>query len=330
MKQADFGYFDVSKLFFTSIVSWYQHKLKINIDESWIVPANGTIASLHLAADAVSKNNPILIFTPVYGVFKDIATNFGEMVTFPLEKEANDYRINFQELEKTIIEQGIKTILFCNPHNPSGKIWSNEELTKLVYLSKKYEIVILSDEIHGEINVSNKDFNSLANYMDSYSNIIVSSSPNKSFNLSGLNASYLIIKDKALKTVISAELNKFHITINRVGMEFISIVYTYGNEWHARMIQQIRINIQLVENLLSSSQVEIESPDSGYLIWIKLDKIQDVDLFVVELAQETGVLVETGSRFIGNYENYVRINVATSFNLLTIAIKKFKEYYDNY
>lgn len=304
--------------------------MKINIDESWIVPANGTIASLHLAADAVSKNNPILIFTPVYGVFKDIATNFGEMVTFPLEKEANDYRINFQELEKTIIEQGIKTILFCNPHNPSGKIWSNEELTKLVYLSKKYEIVILSDEIHGEINVSNKDFNSLANYMDSYSNIIVSSSPNKSFNLSGLNASYLIIKDKALKTVISAELNKFHITINRVGMEFISIVYTYGNEWHARMIQQIRINIQLVENLLSSSQVEIESPDSGYLIWIKLDKIQDVDLFVVELAQETGVLVETGSRFIGNYENYVRINVATSFNLLTIAIKKFKEYYDNY
>lgn len=304
--------------------------MKINIDESWIVPANGTIASLHLAADAVSKNNPILIFTPVYGVFKDIATNFGEMVTFPLEKEANGYRINFQELEKTIIEQGIKTILFCNPHNPSGKIWSNEELTKLVYLSKKYEIVILSDEIHGEINVSNKDFNSLANYMDSYSNIIVSSSPNKSFNLSGLNASYLIIKDKALKTVISAELNKFHITINRVGMEFISIVYTYGNEWHARMIQQIRINIQLVENLLSSSQVEIESPDSGYLIWIKLDKIQDVDLFVVELAQETGVLVETGSRFIGNYENYVRINVATSFNLLTIAIKKFKEYYDNY
>lgn len=304
--------------------------MKINIDESWIVPANGTIASLHFAADAVSKNNPILIFTPVYGVFKDIATNFGEMVTFPLEKEANGYRINFQELEKTIIEQGIKTILFCNPHNPSGKIWSNEELTKLVYLSKKYEIVILSDEIHGEINVSNKDFNSLTNYMDSYSNIIVSSSPNKSFNLSGLNASYLIIKDKALKTVISAELNKFHITINRVGMEFISIVYTYGNEWHARMIQQIRINIQLVENLLSSSQVEIESPDSGYLIWIKLDKIQDVDLFVVELAQETGVLVETGSRFIGNYENYVRINVATSFNLLTIAIKKFKEYYDNY
>ena len=263
-------------------------------------------------------------------MFKDIATNFGQMVTFPLEKEVKGYRIDFQKLEKTIIEQGIQTILFCNPHNPSGKIWSDEELTKLVHLCKKYDIIILSDEIHGEIIVSNKNFNSMVNYMNCYSNIIVSSSPNKSFNLSGLNASYLIIKDKTLRTIISAELNKFHITINRVGMEFISIVYTYGNEWHARMIQQIKTNIQLVENLLSSSQVEIENPDSGYLIWIKLDKIKDIDLFIVELAQETGVLIETGSRFIGNYEKYVRINVATSFDLLEIAIKKFREYYDNY
>ena len=330
IQRGDFGYFDVSDFFYTSIIGWYQNKLKTKVDRSWIIPANGTIASLHLAADAVSKNNPILIFTPVYGVFKDIATNFGNMVTFPLEKEANGYRINFQELEKTIIEKAIKTVLFCNPHNPSGKIWSDEELTKLVHLCKKYEIVILSDEIHGEINVSNKKFNSLVNYMNSYSNIIVSSSPNKSFNLSGLNASYLIIKDLALRAIISAELNKYHITINRLGMEFISIVYMHGNEWHTRMINQIKTNIQLVEDLLSSSQVEIESPDSGYLIWIKLDKIKDIDLFVVELAQETGVLIETGSRFVGNYEKYIRINVATSYNLLTIAITKFKEYYDNY
>ena len=263
-------------------------------------------------------------------MFKDIATNFGEMTTFPLKKEASGYSIDFQELEKIITERCIKTILFCNPHNPSGKIWSDEELTKLVYLCKKYEIVLLSDEIHGEINVSDKAFNSLVNYMDSYSNIIVSSSPNKSFNLSGLNASYLIIKDEALRAIISTELKKFHITINRVGMEFISIVYTYGNEWHARMIQQIKNNIQLVENLLSSSQIEIKRPDSGYLIWMKLDKIKDIDLFIVELAEETGVLIETGSRFIENYENYVRINVATSYDLLTIAIKKFKKYYDNY
>ena len=304
--------------------------MKTKIDKSWIVPANGTIASLHLAADIVSKNKPILIFTPVYGVFKDIATNFGEMVTFPLEKEENSYRINFQELENTITKRGIKTILFCNPHNPSGKIWSDEELTKLVDLCKKYELVLLSDEIHGEINVSDKPFNSLIHYMDSYSNIIVSSSPNKSFNLSGLNASYLIIKDDALRESINAELKRFHITINRVGMEFISIVYTYGNEWHTRMIQQIKTNIQLVENLLSSSQIDIERPDSGYLIWMKLDKIRNVDSFVVELAEETGVLIETGSRFIENYENYARINVATSPKLLTTAIKKFKEYYDNY
>lgn len=330
IKKGDFGYFDVSDAFFNSIVDWYQSKLRTSIDKSWIIPANGTIASLYLAAHVVADNKPILLFTPVYGVFKDIASNFGERVTFPLNLEENGYTIDFELLEETIKEKRIQTILFCNPHNPSGKIWSNEELTKLVYLCKAYGIILLSDEIHGEINVSDKPFNSLIHYMNVYPNIIVSSSPNKSFNLSGLNASYLIVKDEALRAVINAELKKFHITINRVGMEFIRIVYTYGNEWHIRMIQQIKTNIQLVEKLLNSSQIQIEKPDSGYLIWMKLNKIEDTDSFVIELAKETGVLIETGSRFIENYENYVRINVATSSDLLTTAIKKFKEYYDHY
>lgn len=330
IKKGDFGYFDVSDAFFNSIVDWYQSKLRTSIDKSWVIPANGTIASLHLTAHAVADDKPILLFTPVYGVFKDIASNFGERVTFPLNLETNGYTIDFELLEETIKEKRIQTILFCNPHNPSGKIWSNEELTKLVYLCKAYGIILLSDEIHGEINVSDKPFNSLIHYMDVYPNIIVSSSPNKSFNLSGLNASYLIVKDEALRAVINAELKKFHITINRVGMEFIRIVYTYGNEWHVRMIQQIKTNIQLVEKLLNSSQIQIEKPDSGYLIWMKLNKIEDTDSFVIELAKETGVLIETGSRFIENYENYVRINVATSSDLLTTAIKKFKEYYDHY
>ncbi|QQP70055.1 aminotransferase class I/II-fold pyridoxal phosphate-dependent enzyme [Carnobacterium sp. CS13] len=330
IKKGDFGYFDISDAFFNSIVNWYQSKLMTSIDKSWIIPANGTIASLHLAAHAVADDKPILIFTPVYGVFKDIASNFGEMVTFPLKLEENEYTIDFALLEVTIKEKQIKTILFCNPHNPSGKIWSNEELTKLVYLCKSYGIVLLSDEIHGEINVSDKPFSSLIHYMEDYSKIIVSSSPNKSFNLSGINASYLIIKNEALRAVTNTELKKFHITINRIGMEFITIVYKYGNDWHDRMIQQIKINIQLVKTLLKSSQIQFEEPDSGYLIWMKLNKIENIDSFVIELAKETGVLIETGSRFIENYENYVRINVATSPILLEEAINKFKLFYDQY
>lgn len=330
IKKGDFGYFDISDAFLNSIVNWYQSKLMTSIDKSWIIPANGTIASLHLAAHAVADDKSILIFTPVYGVFKDIASNFGEMVTFPLKLEENEYTIDFALLEVIIKEKQIKTILFCNPHNPSGKIWSNEELTKLIYLCKSYGIVLLSDEIHGEINVSDKPFSSLIHYMEDYSNIIVSSSPNKSFNLSGINASYLIIKNEALRAVTNTELKKFHITINRIGMEFITIVYKYGNDWHDRMIQQIKINIQLVKNLLKSSQIQFEEPDSGYLIWMKLNKIENIDSFVIELAKETGVLIETGSRFIENYENYVRINVATSPILLEEAINKFKLFYDQY
>lgn len=326
----DFGYFDVPAAFYENIQSWYRDKLDTPIEKEWIIPANGTIASIHSAAHLVSQNRPILMFTPVYGVFKDVAAHFGGIVTLPLINNEACYEIDFEALEKLVADGEIKTLLFCNPHNPSGRIWSYGELAALVQLCKRYGVTILSDEIHGELNLSPKRFVSLIAFMEEYADIIVCSSPNKTFNLSGLTASYVIIRDGKLRKAFQQELDCFHITINRAGMQFISSAYQYGKDWHTQLLGYLQGNLQLLEEQLEGLELHWMRPDAGYLVWLRLDKVSDVDRFVVALAQETGVLIETGSRFVADFENYVRLNIATSSSLLSEALSRFRLFYENY
>lgn len=330
IETGDFGYFDVQDSFYDAIQSWYKDRLGIPIEKEWIVPANGTIASMHFAADLVSKCKPIMMLTPVYGVFKDIATNFGGMVTVPLLKADGAYRIDTERMEQEIVSQSVGTLLFCNPHNPSGRIWSYEELQEVVRICKKHGVTILSDEIHGELNLSEKTFVSLISFMDEYEDIIVASSPNKTFNLSGMTASYVIIRNPELRQAYQRELARFHITINRAGMTFIAAAYGYGRDWHTALIDYLKGNMALMEEQLTGLDLEWMRPDSSFLVWIKLNKVSDVDRFVLELAQQTGVLVETGSRFVANYGNYVRLNCATSRRFLGEALDKFRDFYQNY
>lgn len=330
VETGDFGYFDVQDSFYDAIQSWYKDKLGTSVEKEWIVPVNGTIASMHFAADLVSKGKPIMMLTPVYGVFKNIATNFGGMVTVPLLEVDGAYSIDFERMEQEILCQNVRTLLFCNPHNPSGRIWSYEELQKVVRVCKKHGVTILSDEIHGELNLSEKPFVSLISFMDEYEDIIVASSPNKTFNLSGLTASYVIIRNPELRQAYQRELARFHITINRAGMAFISSVYEYGRDWHNDLIDYLKGNMTLMKDQLEGLDLEWMRPDSGFLVWIRLNKVTDVDRFVLELAQETGVLIETGSRFVADYGSYVRLNCATSRGFLGEALDKFRDFYQNY
>lgn len=330
IETGDFGYFDVQDSFYGNIQSWYKDKLGTPIEKEWIVPANGTIASLHFAADLVSNGRPIMMLTPVYGVFKDIAKNFGGMVTVPLLEADGTYRIDMERLEQEITAQNVGTLLFCNPHNPSGRIWSYGEQEKVVRICKRHNVTILSDEIHGELNLSEKPFVSLISFMEEYADIIVASSPNKTFNLSGLTASYIIIRNPALREAYQRELARFHITINRAGMAFISSVYANGRAWHQALLDYLKGNMNLAAECFDGLDLEWMRPDSGFLVWIKLNKVSDVDRFVLELAQQTGVLVETGSRFVADYGNHIRLNCATSRAFLGEALDKFRNFYEGY
>ncbi|MCM2139837.1 MalY/PatB family protein [Vagococcus fluvialis] len=329
LSHGDFGYFDLQESYYDSIVRWYKQTKDITLQKEWLLPSVGTVSSMHFIAKTVE--NPVFAtLTPVYGSFKKLSDYYGKLVEIPLLWNEGKYEIYFELFEKYIIQNNINVILFCNPHNPSGQLWSFEELEQLVSLCKKYDVLIMSDEIHSDLCKRESNFISLIHFFDRYKNIVISNSPNKAFNLSGLNSSYIITHNNELLKKINYEHEKLHISVNRVGAKYTEVVYRKGIEWLENLEDYLENNIDLLISILDLPGIHVVSPESGYLIWIELENIKDVDLFVRKLAQKTGVLIETGSRFISNYGSFVRINVATSQRILEKGMLEFKEFYLSY
>lgn len=328
LKDCDFGYFHVQLSYFEAIVAWYQDVHHTKIKPEWIVPSVGTITTLHFACDCFVKGKGIATFTPIYGSFAG-CLKMGTPIYLPLSVDEHGlYQIDFETLETEMKNGHIQALLLCSPHNPGGRVWTKAELKQIVTISKKYGVYLFADEIHSDFTLQG-EFTSLIEFADEYDRILVSSSPNKTFNISGLCGSYLVCANEKMRQVITAYMDHLHLGPNRFAIEMTQIVYTYGKERLFELKQIIQNNIDIVKDALKDEDVTIMDVQAGYLMWIKLNKIkaEDVDQFVIDLAKATHVLIERGSRFIDHYDNYIRLNVATSPKIVIEAMKRFKEYY---
>ena len=325
----DLGYFHVQDSFYQSIVHWYKNIHGIELQTEWILPSVGTISSLHLACDALVRGQNILTMTPVYGPFKNCC-HIGNMFTCPLLLNENRYDIDFESLEQSFEVNRINAILICNPHNPGGRCWSREELQRLVDLCRKYEVYILSDEIHADLQISENRFTSLIEFHDQYNRIIVSASPNKTFSISGLSTSYILCADAQIREIYTDYMNHLHLNSNRLGIEMIEMVYNYGQDWCLQLQKVIRSNTDLVVKTMEELNITVMKPDAGFLVWIHMDDSVDADQFILDLAQKYHVFLETGSRFVEHYEGWIRINVGTAPKLVEEAMNRFRQMFLEY
>lgn len=326
----DFGYFDVKDSFYNSIKKWYKEQYKCDVKREWIVPSIGALTSMNLIVENIfDKNDKILIFTPVYGPFKDaIKNNNMTLVCHKLFIKDNRYYIDFEKLESQL--KDVRGIILCNPHNPSGRCWSKDELERLIGLCNKNNITIISDEVHGDLTLKDNKFISLAKYLDNQKNIIVISSPNKTFNIAGLNISTFLCSNKILREHLEDEFNKRKMHVNRLGCDFSTICYKNGYKWLEALKANLNENMNLAIDIIKNTNIEIIEPEAGYLLWVKLTYISNIDDFVIELANNKKVLLETGSRFIENYEGFLRINIATSKEILREAMLRLVDFYNSY
>lgn len=329
VKEPDFGYFHIQDSFYESILEWHQKVHGLTIHKEWILPSIGTITSLHMASDLLVRGKGMLAMTPVYGSFKS-CLEIGKPCYLPLLEKASRFFIDYEGLETKLKTDDIKAILFCNPHNPGGRLWSYEELKRLVLLCKKYDVLLLSDEIHSDLLLTGERFVSVMEFCDLYDGIITATSPNKTFNISGLSGSYLLCVNASIREQIEAYMQRLHLSSNRIAIEMMEICYRNGYQRLQELKAIIQQHMQMVKQMLQDLDVDIMEPEAGYLVWIKLPKIENVDDFVLALAKQTHVLVETGSRFIQNYEQHIRINVATSTTLLQKALTLFHDFYKDY
>ncbi len=314
------GYTSLTLDFYNAIINWQKRRHNVNVKKEWINIGYGTVSTLHLLNKTyLNRGEYILISTPAYEPFYNSAINSGNKVIFsPLKEENNMYFINYEDMEEKMKKYSPKLFIFCNPHNPSGRIWTKFEIEKVASLCLKYNVILVSDEVHSEMIFDKKHESSLGLDEKYLQNLIFLSSPNKAFNLGGLKTSYSIIPNKDLREKLKIKMKENSITSpNILGLVSLIGAYNICEDWLDDLSKYIYQNYIFIKEKLENKYI-VFPMESSYLLWVK---VKNGEKLTKKLA-EKGVLVESGTHFVSGGEEFIRINLGTARKYLEMAVKE--------
>ena len=328
-----YGYQDTSKEYFEAYKSFYHRRHNINFEIDDCIFSTGVVASIDsIFRHLFSKGDNVLVFTPVYHIFFNCINNNGlNLIELPLEYKNNYYSLDLNKVKKTIVEKDIKVLLLCNPNNPTGNIYSLAELTFLAEICRENNVLLISDEIHGEIVDNDTKYNPILSIDEKYhSGIISLFSGSKVFNIAGLHSSIIVVKNKDLKDKIQDGVYKDDIgEPNYFAVNANIAAFTKGDEYIKELNDYLYQNKKYVEDFIENKLPNLKyiKTKATYLLWIDISYYSnDSKRFADELKAKTGLYLSDGAQFRGNGNNFVRMNIATSLDNVKLAMSKLFEF----
>jgi cysteine-S-conjugate beta-lyase len=326
-----YGYTGVPHTTKTSIKQWLSTRHNWNIDHDSILFSTGVVPAIASTILALTKpHEKVLVQSPVYYPFFNMITkNSRELINSPLTYDENQMKMNFNHIEQCFRE-GVKLFLLCNPHNPGGRVWTKEELTILGNLCVKYNVYILSDEIHSDIVFLPNTHTPIASLSKEVSNLVVTCiAPSKTFNLAGLQAAAVISENKIiLDKLNSIQESQGFFTLNMFGIIAMEAAYTYGQNWLDNLLVYLEDNIDFSINFIKSyiPSLQLTKPESTYLLWINYNNLGISNTEVAKLLIEKGKLaLEPGEKFGVGGEGYVRMNIGCPRQTLEKGLQRLKK-----
>lgn len=322
-----FGYTTTDEQLDRTVQQWLVKQHGWEIDPDWLIYSPGVIPTIHMTI--LTQTNPgdkILIQTPVYHPFQRIIKSHQrELVTNSLIFHEGRYTIDFTDLEEKF-KQGVKVMLFCSPHNPVGRVWTEEELTNVLQLAEKYNVLIISDEIHADLIFKPAKHTPIGSLDSAISDQIISCfSPTKTFNLAGLQVSYAVIPDKKLRNEILAIFAKYGLnSLNTLGITALDAAYQSGDEWLAGLLQLLEQNYQLIEDTFADhEEIDVIRPEGTYLIWLDCRKMNLSQSELVKfMAEEAKVGLNNGLTFGEEGRGFMRLNIASPTSYIKAGVDK--------
>ena len=325
-----FGYTYQDKEFFDAIINWQNRRHNWEVSARSISVISGVIPALALSIKAFSEEDDrIMIQPPVYPPFYELIEKSGrELVKNPLIEKDGNYSIDFVDMENSF-KDGVKVIILNNPHNPVGKVWTREELETLVELCLKYDVKILSDEIHSDLITSSNPHIPIASISKEASEITITCmAPTKSFNIAGLAIAYTIITDNKLRKAYRRELNNLHLFIgNTIGTEALIAAYNDSETWLDNMLEYVKANVEYVSDYLKKNipQISTAKNEGTYLLWLDFRKLNLSNLELKKFLIEKAKLgLNQGFEFGEEGSGFARLNIATPRAILEKAMGQLK------
>lgn len=326
-----YGYTVYPESYFTAIAQWYEKRFGWKISKEWIVPAYGVVPSINFAIQAYSRpGDGIIVQTPLYPPFADsVRRQDRRVLDNRLLYEEGSYSIDFADFEEKAKEATL--FLLCSPHNPTGRVWNEEELEKLIDICLAHGVVIVSDEIHADI-VYEKRHRVLGTFEKIAEHCVILNAPSKTFNIAGLNTSYAIIPDAKLRMDYVREQKRSGITNGTpFGIEALMAAYEGGEAWLEALKGTLKENIGYIEAFIETHALPIRvvRPEATFLIWLdcaglKMSHDALVDFFV----NEAKLGLNDGMSFGKAGEGFMRLNIGTSREVLEKAMRQLLHAYE--
>ena len=324
-----YGYVKCPDEYFLCYSSWWKKHHHIDIDPKDMIYCTGVVAAIDsIFKHVLPPQSGIVVQSPVYHVFFNcVRNNNHELLNNQLIVKDNEYSINFKELEELLSKDNTKALLLCNPHNPIGRIWNKDELNKIASLCEKYNVLIISDEIHCDIAEPGCEYNSILSITN---NAIALISPTKAFNIAGIQAACIVCPNKELHELIEKGVGQDDVGEPNYFSPYASIAaYTYGEEWIKQMNEYVFNNKKYFIDFINNEMPALKVVDNKatYLLWVDISSIShDSEIFSKDLRNKTGLFVSPGCQFGPGGENYFRINIATSLDNIKDACNRLKNY----
>lgn len=327
-----FGYSESGAAYLEAVQSWYARRFGWDIQPGWIVKAPGVVYALSTAVRAFTNpGDAVLIQQPVYYPFAEVVRD-NERVPVINELCYADgrYTVDFEDFEEKIIRHQVRMFILCSPHNPVGRVWTREELTRMGDLCVRHGVIVVSDEIHADFVFPGTKHTVFAAIKPEFADITVTcTAPSKTFNLAALEISNIIISNPSLKQDFVKAIKRSGISqMGIMGLIACESAYNNGDEWLDALLVYLAENLAFVRDFLQKRlpMLGLVEPEGSYLLWIDCHALGLTDDQLDSLlTQKAKLWVSMGRVFGAGGEGFIRINIACPKALLERAFSQLEQ-----
>lgn len=324
-----FGYSYICNDCKDAVRNWLQEHHAWETNNEWMLFHHGVVPAIASVIETfTTKEDAILITTPVYPPFFQIPGHMERtIVECDLQEKDGNYSIDFVAFEKAL-QQNVKLFILCNPHNPGGIVWTVKELQKIIELCTKYDVLILSDEIHADLVFTGYKHTPLATIAgEEVGRVITCVAPTKTFNLAGVQASMLIATDKEVRAKLEQNsLAHGQMQLNTFAAAALKAAYEEGGPWLSELLEVVSKNMDYVIEELHNKvpTINIQKPHGTYLLWIDYRDtgLSEQDM-MDRLINKGKLALEPGSKYGGAGIGFLRMNVACAPSVVKDAVQRF-------
>ena len=327
-----FGYTRVPEAYYEAVCNWFGKHHGWHINREDIIYTSGVVPAVSAVIKALTlPGDQVIVQGPVYNCFfSSIRNNGCEMVSNSLiyNKEELHYEIDFDDLERKLAHERARLMLICNPHNPGGRVWTRDELTRVAELCRKYGVRVVSDEIHCELTLYDNEYVPFGSLPDELSHgSITCCSPSKAFNTAGLQIANIVCRDTEVRNRIDRAININEVCdVNPFGVIALQAAYSdEGYEWLTQLRAYISSNYDLLRERFARElpKCKVMRMEGTYLAWIDCSELHiSSDEIEEMLMHENKVWVNAGSMYGTEGAAFIRINMACTSELLNEGITR--------